>query len=73
MALFKITTKQSGTFNGIRLEKGMTVEVITAQTTSPIGFNGSKLVYEAFLRKYGVDLKKAMVLNTAYLHTEKIN
>ena len=60
MALYEITLKSAGTTNGVRREKGMSVEV--SCNSSPVSLNGGKLVYEAFDRKYGVDSKKGQFL-----------
>ena len=57
MALFLITVKQNHYANGIRLEKGMTVEV-SSKYSNPITTNGGHEVVDAFMRKYGIDIKK---------------
>ncbi len=72
MALFKIIVKSSGTVNGIRLEKGMSVEV-ASRYSNPVNTNGGHEVQDAFMRIYGIDLKKANRLSTAYLDVKKIN
>ena len=36
MALWKISVKNSGTINGIRIEKGMSVEYVTKTSTPPL-------------------------------------
>jgi hypothetical protein len=56
MALYEVTIKSSAIINGIRLEKGMSVEV--ASNSNPVSSNGGVLVHEAFLRKYGIDSKR---------------
>jgi hypothetical protein len=72
MALYKVTVKcSSGTSNGVRFEKGMSVEVVSS--TDPISSNSGKAVVEAFDRKYGIDIKKAGRLNHSHLEVEKIN
>jgi hypothetical protein len=71
MALFKITVKQNVLTNGVRLEKGMSVEVVSTYG-NPVSTNGGKEVVDAFMRKYGVDLKKAHALSSVYLETVKI-
>lgn len=58
MALFKITAKQNSHSNGLRLEKGMSVEVASKYTSNPISVNGGQEVQDAFMRMYGLDLKK---------------
>jgi hypothetical protein len=65
MALYEVVITTSGNSNGVKKEKGMSVEVIC--NNHPISYNGGKLVYEAFDRKYGVDSKKGnFLLNGAY-------
>ena len=58
MALFKFTVKRSSSSNGIRLEKGMSVQVASKYATNPLAVNGGVEVQEAFMRTYGIDLKK---------------
>lgn len=71
MALFKITVKRTGTVNNIRLEAGMSVEVISTYS-NPITTNGGHQVIEAFERKYGVDIKRAGALSSSALNVEKV-
>ena len=71
MALFKITVKASRTINTIRLEKGMSVEVVSTYS-NPMSTNGGKEVIAAFERKYGIDLKKANALSSTHLEVEKM-
>ena len=59
MARFKITTKHDRNCNGIRIEPGMSVEVITQSMSNPVSTNGGQLVIDAFYRIYGIDIKKA--------------
>lgn len=72
MALFKITIKRSTTVNGVRLEKGMSVDV-PSRYSNPVTTNGGLEVQDAFLRMYGIDLKKANSLNMVILDVTKIN
>lgn len=58
MALFKITAKQKSYSNGLRLEKGMSVKVASKYSSNPINTNGGHEVQDAFMRIYGLDLKK---------------
>jgi hypothetical protein len=71
MALFKITVKRTKLTNGIRLEEGMSVEVVSTYS-NPISTNGGHQVIEAFDRKYGIDIKKAGGLSTSTLDIEKM-
>ena len=58
--------------NGLRIEKGMTVDVISNSMSNPVVTNGGQLVNDAFLRIYGVDMKKLGALNMAYLDVQRI-
>lgn len=72
MARFIITTKCRTNSNGIVLEPGMQVEVITQSLSNPLLTNGGKAVVDAFMRIYGIDIKKAGVCSTVYLDVKKI-
>ena len=72
MPLFRITTKQSKNANGIRIEKGMSVEVVTSSMSNPLTTNGGQAVADAFMRVYGIDAKKAVILSTVYLDVVKV-
>ncbi|WPQ65532.1 DUF6140 family protein [Chitinophaga sancti] len=72
MALFKATVKSSRTVNGVRLEKGMTVD-FPSQYSSPLITNGGKEVIDAFMRRYGVDIKKANAVSSVYIEVVKIS
>ncbi len=72
MALFRATIKSSRTVNGIRLEKGMSVDFPSIHS-SPLGVNGGKEVIEAFFRKYGIDIKKANAVSSSYIEILKIS
>ncbi len=72
MPLFRITTKQSKNANGIRIEKGMSVEVVTSSMSNPLTTNGGQAVADAFMRIYGIDAKKAGILSTVYLDVVRV-
>lgn len=57
MALFRVTVKRSANVGGIRLEKGMSVEIPTTGY-NPLTSNGGNDVAMAFMRIYGLDLKR---------------
>ena len=75
MALFRVTVKQNRRSNGIPLEKGMSVE-IASKFPTPFA-NGGHEVIDAFMRTYGIDLRKAgggsISGLKAYLETKKLN
>ena len=73
MALFRITVKQKVRTNGIVLDPGMSVEVVTQSMSNPVSTNGGMIVADAYMRKYGVDVKKAGALNNIYLDVKKID
>lgn len=73
MPRFIITTKQMKNANGIRIETGMSVEVVTQSMSNPVLTNGGQPVVDAFMRIYGIDIRKAGALNMSYLNVERIN
>lgn len=71
--LYRITVKQNKIANGIRIEKGMSVDVVTNSFSNPVTTNGGQPVVDAFMRIYGIDIKKAGALNMIYLDCVRIN
>lgn len=72
MPLFRITIKQSKVSNGVCLEKGMSVDVVSNSFSNPVSTNGGQPVVDAFNRIYGVDMRKAGALSMVYLDVERI-
>lgn len=72
MPLYRVTVKQMKVANGLRIEKGMTADVVTNSISNPVVTNGGQLVNDAFMRLYGVDLKKLGALNMVYLDVKQI-
>lgn len=72
MARFRITTKRMSQMNGIRIEPGMSVEVVTQSPSNPLLVNGGQSVVDAFYRIYGIDIKRAGVLSSVYLDVQKM-
>lgn len=72
MPTFQITTKHRKNVNGILIEPGMTVQVVTQSFSNPVCTNGGQPVADAFMRIYGIDIKKAGCLNMADLEVEKV-
>lgn len=72
MPTFAITTKQAKNSNGIRIEPGLSVQVVTNSMSNPVTTNGGQVVVDAFLRLYGIDIKRAGALNMVYLDVERI-
>ena len=72
MAMFQITTKHLKNCNGVRVEPGMSVQVVTQSMSNPVTTNGGQCVVDAFYRIYGIDIKKAGCLNMVELDVERI-
>lgn len=72
MPLFRVTVKQSKLSSGIRIERGMSVDVVTNSMSNPLTTNGGQAVADAFMRIYGVDMKRLNALSTVYLDVERI-
>ena len=72
MPLFRVTVKQRVNCNGVRLEPGMSVDVVSNSFSDPVHTNGGQSVIDAFMRIYVVDVKKAGALNGVYLKVDII-
>ena len=72
MALFRATVKSTRLSNGVRLEKGMSVDFPSSYGT-PMSTNGGHEVIDAFMRKYGIDIKKAAAVSSSYIEVVKID
>ena len=48
------------------------VEVVTQSFSDPVHTNGGQQVADAFMRIYGVDIKRAGALNGVYLNVDRI-
>ena len=70
--LYRVTVKSSKNSNGVRIERGMSVEVVTNNITNPVTTNGGQAVADAFMRIYGIDIRKAGALNMVYLDVNRI-
>ena len=70
--VYRITVKSSKLTSGIRVERGMSVDVVTNNITNPVTTNGGQVVVDAFMRIYGIDIRKAGALSMAYLDVERI-
>ena len=70
--IYKITVKTSKNSNGIRIERGMSVGVVTNNITNPVTTNGGQAVVDAFMRIYGIDIRMAGALNMVYLDVQRI-
>ncbi len=59
--------------NGIHIEPGMSVQVVTKSLSNLVLANGGQAVIDAFFRIYGIDIKQAGCLNTIDLRADRIN
>ena len=72
MPLFRITVTRRVNSNGVRLEPGMSVDVVTNSFSDPVHTNGGQKVVDAFKRIYGVDIRRAGALNGVYLKVKRV-
>ncbi len=72
MPLFQVTVKRQKLSNGIRLEPGMSVQVVSNSFGNPVTTNGGQPVVDAFMRIYGIDIRKANALNMVDLQVDRI-
>lgn len=70
--VYRVTVKSSKLTSGIRVERGMSVDVVTNNITNPVTTNGGQAVADAFMRIYGIDIRKAGALSMAYLDVQRI-
>lgn len=70
--LYRVTVKTGKNTNGVRIERGMSVDVVTNSMSNPVTTNGGQPVADAFMRIYGIDIKKAGVLSMAWLDVERV-
>lgn len=73
MPLYRVTVKQPKLSNGVRIERGMSVDVVTNSISNPVSTNCGQSVADAFMRIYGIDIRKAGALNMIYLDVQRIN
>ena len=74
MTLFRVTVKIPLLRNGIRLEKGMQVDIVSPHAAHyPLHHNNGQAVVDAFQRIYGIDLRKANAVNSAHLDVVKVS
>jgi hypothetical protein len=71
MALYKVRTKRRKCCNGITIEAGMEVQVVTP-VNNTVQINNWQYVEEAFQRVYGISMRKANALNSSDLEIEKV-
>ncbi|MDV7138234.1 DUF6140 family protein [Maribacter sp. TH_r10] len=70
MGLYKITAKKTGSWGGKRMEKGMSVEIVSHN--NPLGPSKEKeATRQALYNKYGIDFKN--LISSTYWEVTKIN
>ncbi|MGL5227257.1 MAG: DUF6140 family protein [Bacteroidales bacterium] len=72
MALYRITVKQKRIINRVIIEPGMQVEVPFMGHLVPVSGPCGDAINAAFMRVYGIDLKKMNALNSTCLQVQKI-
>ena len=70
--VYRVTVKSSKLTSGIRVERGMSVDVVTNNITNPVTTTGGQAVADAFMRIYGIDIRRAGALSMAYLDVQRI-
>lgn len=72
MPLYRVTVTRTVISNGLRLESGMQVEVLTQSFTNSVFVNGGKDVIAAFQRVYGIDVSRIFTSLKTALKVDKI-
>ena len=72
MPLFRVTVKQMKLTSGVRIEPGMSVDVVSNSMSNPLTTNGGQVVADAFMRVYGIDLKRIGALSMVYLDVVRV-
>ena len=72
MARYLVTTKASFNSAGYHIEPGMSVEIASLLPVGEMGGLIAAPVNNAFMAKYGVDLKAMGCLNAAFLNQEYV-
>ena len=73
MPIWEVTTRTKARANGELIEKGMTVEIVLPVSTPWNTQQGKEKIAQAFLSKYGVDMKKAHWLSSVYLEVIRLD
>ncbi len=73
MPQFQITVKQKKQSADVRIEPGMSVMIVTQSSANPIhGSAGQQAINDAFMRVYGVDLKRLYALSPIFLDVRQL-
>jgi len=71
MSLYRVKTKCRKCCNGVNIEAGMEVQVVTPLNNT-IQVNNWQYVEDAFMRVFGISLRKANCLNMSCLEVTKL-
>ena len=71
MALYRVRTKRRKCCNGVNIEPGMEVQVVTPLNNT-VQVNNWQYVEDAFMRVFGISLRKANCLNVSDLEIVKL-
>ena len=71
MSLYRVRTKRRKCCNGVNIEAGMEAQVVTP-LNSTIQVNNWQYVEDAFMRLFGISLRKANCLNASNLEITKL-
>ena len=71
MSLYRIRTKRRKLCNGVSIEPGMEVQVVTP-VNGKYSMNNWQYVEDAFLRVFGISMRKANALNLGDLEVTKL-
>ena len=72
MPIYKVSTKWTMNSAGYHIEPGMSVEISTMYLVSGMCGQIAPQVQNAFLSKYGVDLKAMNCLHAGFLKVDKL-
>lgn len=65
MQLYRVKVKENIMSKGIRLDKGMSVDI--EASTNPLSIDDGITIIEAFFKCYAVDIRRANILSKEYL------
>lgn len=71
MSLYKVKTKYRRCCNGVNIEPGMEVQVVTP-VNNTVQINDWQYVEDAFMRVFGISLRKAGCLSASQLEITKL-
>ena len=72
MGIYRVSTKGTMNSAGYHIEPGMSVEISTVYPVSGMSWLIAPQVQNAFLAKYGVDLKAMNCLHAGFLKVDKL-